>query len=508
MSGLGLIQNILPASLAAHTSMSLPRTFAYRIGGRVAEMALDTTAFSVETTANAHARAGLLLTKLVSGMTEVRVTKTVSERTIGEPPFFLKKHDHFITSLDGKVDLLLAELSYDRANGIDGGVKVARGDDNPAILFTHGMFMNSNFGLFPIDGHGRIPNMDTLRTFLGFFAFLGFRVFYLHMRNCVHIQNRYMRNKSAYVTDPKLRPDLHGVRYTIPPDTTFDDLKRHDIGSALTHIVRDLGCERVVAMAHSLGGDMLYDYIGRGLPYSENIVGFAPLCSPLRWKFDDEALIRILVKISKNAEAINTFFEQVGNSRRTNPLAFLAERVRIGSEVLAGFSPATGFMYQVGTHLPWIRGALNTLRYTEDESEHVTPKTIGKFIRKCLEPMPPLMVEHFMRLVQSQDGVLTTHDGRVIRDQFPNIQIPILAIGGDRDGLANPARNIAPDFDRLGSKNKRILTVEGGDHFTTIAGKKAPKATWFEIAKWMHEMGFYPDYNADTLQQIYERHIA
>ena len=508
MIQLGSIQNLLSPATLAHSNGSIPRALAYRVGGRCAELALSGTAHSVETTAKMYARAGLLLTNLVSGVREVRVEKMSSERDVGVPPFYLTKRDHFITSLDGEADLLLSELSYDRANGTDNGTGIVRSDDYPAIFYSHGMFTNANFGLFPIDGRGPIPNIDTIRTFLGFLAFLGFRVFYLHMRNCVHIQNRYVRNKSAYVTDPNRRPDLQGVPYTIPPGTTFDVIKRHDIGSALAHIVGTHGFERIVAIAHSLGGDMLYDYIGRDLPFAENIVGFAPLCSPLRWKFDDERLIRILIMISKNAEAINNFLEEVGSDKRTNPLGFLAERLRLGSEILAGFSPATGFIYEVGTHLPWIRNALKTLRYTDDNSENVTAKTIGKFIRKCLEPMPPLMIKHFMRLVRSDTGILTTHDGRTVRDVFPNIQIPVMAVAGDKDGLAHPERNIVPDFWRIGSENKRLHVVGGGYHFTTIAGRKAPKATWFEITRWMHEMGFYPDYDPVTLEAVYEKYIA
>ena len=188
------------------------------------ETGLDVTAAAAEAAARTYAGAGLALTRLVSGVREARVPKKTSEREVGVPPFFLTKHDHFITSLDGSVDLMLGELgcSASPKNGY-----------LPALFYTHGMFMNANFGLFPIDGNGPVPNIDTIRTFLGFFAFLGFPVFYLHLRNCVHVQNRYVRNHSRYVTDPALRPDLRSVPYIVPERSTFETVMRGDIGAAL-----------------------------------------------------------------------------------------------------------------------------------------------------------------------------------------------------------------------------------------------------------------------------------
>jgi len=488
-------------------SMSFVSNTFTNFTGRVVNIALDTTALSLNAAASSYANAGLMLTRLVSGVKEIGVAKVKSERNVGVAPFYLVKKDHFIKSLDGKVDLLLAEVSFDRKNGTNDDSGIVRGNDYPAIFYSHGMFMNSNFGLFPIDGRGHIPNIDTIKTFLGFLAFLGFRVFYLHMRNAVHIQNRYVRNNSNFVTDPSLRPDLRGVPYSIPKGTTFDDLRDFDIGSALRYIVEEVGEKNIVAIAHSLGGDMLYDYMGLKRPYAKNIVGFVPLATPLRWDFKDEALIKVLIKIGKNAEAFNSLLEVLGSDRQTNPLGYFAERMRLASELLAGFSPAVGLLYRIATKLPFVKDALNTLRNTDGENGGVNMKIAGKFIRKCLEPMPPTMVSHFMRIVNSSEGCLTSHDGRIISEGFSNIRIPILAVAGEKDGLAIADRNIAPDFGKLASNQKKILIVPNADHFTTISGPNAPRYMWFEVAKWMHDMGFYPEYDASALERLYRTYI-
>lgn len=482
--------------------------FLHRIGGMATGAALDATYFGLNTAASAYSSAGLSLTRLVSGIRETGMQKRETERISGRAPYFLTKRDHFIKSLDGRVDLLLGEISFDRTAAASSANDIERSEELPAIFFSHGMFMNANFGLFPIDGRGQIPNIDTLNTFLGFFAYLGFKVFYLHMRNCVQVQNRYVRNTSAYVTNPSARPDMRGVKYEIPPGTTFDVVKENDIGSALKYINATLGHDKIVAMAHSLGGDMLYDYIGSGLPYSGNIAGFVPLCSPLRWKYPDEMLIRILLKISKSADALNSFMEQSGVGRRANPLGFVSERVRFASELLAGFSPLTGAAFKVSAQIPLLREALATLYYPGDDFAHANQRVIGKFIRKCLEPMPTPMIEHFMKILSSNDGSLTTSEGRPISAVLPNISIPVLAIAGGRDGLAKAEQNIEPEFKKIGSSSKKIQIVENGDHFTTVIGRESPRATWLEIVSWIHEIGLYPGFDRSVIEKIISDHVA
>ncbi|HPW45276.1 MAG TPA: hypothetical protein PKU96_02770 [bacterium] len=481
--------------------------FIHRIGGMATGAALDAAYFGLNAAASAYSSAGLNLTRIVSGLRETGMQKRETERISGRTPYFLTKRDHFIKSLDEKVDLLLGEISFDRIAASSSANDIERSEELPAIFFSHGMFMNANFGLFPIDGRGQIPNIDTLKTFLGFFAYLGFKVFYLHMRNCVQVQNRYVRNTSAYVTDPSARPDMRGVKYEIPPGTTFDVVKENDIGSALRYINVEMGYDKIVAIAHSLGGDMLYDYIGSKLPYSSKIAGFVPLCSPLRWKYPDEMLIRILLKVSKSADALNSFMEQAGVERRADPLGFVSERVRFASELLAGFSPLTEVAFKVSAQIPLLREALATLYYPGEDFAHINQRIIGKFIRKCLEPMPTPMIEHFMKILSSSDGSLTTSEGRPISAVLPNISIPVMAIAGGRDGLAKAEQNIEPEFKKIGSSSKKIHIVENGDHFTTVIGKDSPRTTWLEIASWLHKIGLYPEFDRNVVEKIISDHV-
>jgi pimeloyl-ACP methyl ester carboxylesterase len=271
-------------------------------------------------------------------------------------------------------------------------------------------------------------------------------------------------------------------------------------------MVEELGIKQIVAMAHSLGGVMTADYLGQELPHSDKIVGFIPLNSPFRWKFD-ELLIRLVIEISKNAEALNGLLEELGGEKSYSPLAFLGKRARKAAQVAAGLSPIVGMLYKLGTYIPWIKTALRTLRNPDDKKERITHRTIGKFLRKCLEPMPEKMVKHFLRVIRSETGEFFDDEGRKIADSFDRVKAKMLVVTGEKDGLANLDAHIAPDLDRFTSTEVETLEVAEADHFTTIAGAKSPRQVWFKIAEWLHRNGWYPEYDAAKLEDLYEDYI-
>jgi hypothetical protein len=95
------------------------RTVANKVAISTIEAGLDLTAHTVNAAASLYGTAGLAATKLVSGAREIRVEKVPIEREVGKAPYYLSKKDHFIESLDGEVDLLLAEVNFDRVAGAD-----------------------------------------------------------------------------------------------------------------------------------------------------------------------------------------------------------------------------------------------------------------------------------------------------------------------------------------------------------------------------------------------------
>ncbi|HQG14105.1 MAG TPA: hypothetical protein PLT05_07090, partial [bacterium] len=196
-----------------------------------------------------------------------------------------------------------------------------------------------------------------------------------------------------------------------------------------------------------------------------------------------------------------------GVERRADPLGFVSERVRFASELLAGFSPLTEVAFKVSAQIPLLREALATLYYPGEDFAHINQRIIGKFIRKCLEPMPTPMIEHFMKILSSSDGSLTTSEGRPISAVLPNISIPVMAIAGGRDGLAKAEQNIEPEFKKIGSSSKKIHIVENGDHFTTVIGKDSPRTTWLEIASWLHKIGLYPEFDRNVVEKIISDHV-
>lgn len=74
-------------------------------------------------------------------------------------------------------------------------------------------------------------------------------------------------------------------------------------------------------------------------------------------------------------------------------------------------------------------------------------------------------------------------DGVSYTRMIENSELPLLAVSGSADLLANPGA-VKPLFERSKSKDKRYLKVDAG-HGDLLVGKQAPEQLWPAVGEWL-----------------------
>lgn len=234
----------------------------------------------------------------------------------------------------------------------------------------------------------------------------------------------------------------------------FDDFLDKDIPAALELVKRVSGQPRVFWLGHSMGG--MLGYALAGDEKRDDLAGLVAVCSPV-W------LDR----------------------------SFGMGRLKLLSRLLG---PARAVMFRPLSRFfaPMLGRAPNFLSQPMMLAGSMEPRAVRRAMVNLVENASVALVRQMMGWVRKRTFV--SSDGqRDYMERLSNIDVPVLLLAADRDGLASP-ESVAPAYERIRSSDKqmRVFGIDAGDDFDfghgdVLLGTLAPKLVHVEIANWLEE---------------------
>jgi pimeloyl-ACP methyl ester carboxylesterase len=225
----------------------------------------------------------------------------------------------------------------------------------------------------------------------------------------------------------------------------FDDLVEKDIPTAVAYVRKVTGAPAIDYVGHSLGGMVVYGYLGRG---GEGIGAATILGSPMRLDLGGPAdlLLPQLAAMLNPAWALPV--------KGVSPLGI----------------PMTGMMPDNPQEL---------LLYNPDNTSHESMK---KLMTEGAEDVSVLLLQQLAGLLKS--GELKSKDGtRDYRLALAQVTVPVLVVAGKRDRFATvPA--VKAGYAALGGpKEWKLMGVENGAkadyaHMDLVLGDRADTELW------------------------------
>lgn len=238
-------------------------------------------------------------------------------------------------------------------------------------------------------------------------------------------------------------------------DWNVDDYIRYDIPAALKFVTSYTKKPKVLWVGHSLGGMIMYGYLGLNNPAPE-IQGVVTVGSPL-------IVPQPPNKILKAFEANKLLFK-----------TFLIINTRTGA---TGIAPFHRFLITPD----------EVLMYNK---ENVDPITIGMVLEFVVEDLPVGVVDQVMDMVKT--GKFRSADRSIdYTKRAKRITVPVLFCCGKADNLAYP-ESVRFAYQTITSEDKSFAmfgTANGQahdyGHNDLILGKHAKKEVYPEIIKWI-----------------------
>jgi pimeloyl-ACP methyl ester carboxylesterase len=245
-----------------------------------------------------------------------------------------------------------------------------------------------------------------------------------------------------------------------PRSWTFDDLVAFDVPTAVGHVAAVTASE-VTWVGHSMGGMLLYAYLGRGAENAHRVRAGVTIASPVEFP-----------------TASSDLFREIG--------AFL---LRI---------PFSDTIYQrtVLTALWTLLGRSSAL-HVGMNPENVERHVIGRALHLFIENVPRAKLQQLA--LWALEGAFCSVDRRVdYRSALAQVTIPILAIAGSADRLATPAA-VRRALDHLPvppATNLEFGRAHGHSadygHVDLILGRAAPTEVFPVVAEWLASFGDGP----------------
>jgi predicted alpha/beta hydrolase len=242
-----------------------------------------------------------------------------------------------------------------------------------------------------------------------------------------------------------------------PRSWTFDDLAGFDLPAAVGHVAAMTGRD-VTWVGHSMGGLLLYAYLGRGAEHAHRLRAGVTIASPVVFPATSA-----------------TLFRDIGLFLLSLPL----------SEVI--------YQRWVLTALWTLVGWSSALRVGMNP-ENVERQVIGQALRLFIENVPRAKLRQLA--LWACDGAFCSADGRVdYRAALGRVTTPILAIAGSADRLATPAA-VRRALDHLPVPPAAYLefgrahghSTDYG-HVDLILGRAAPAEVFPAVAAWLASCG-------------------
>jgi predicted alpha/beta hydrolase len=249
------------------------------------------------------------------------------------------------------------------------------------------------------------------------------------------------------------RPGEHCVS---PTSWTFDDLAAFDLPTAIAHVAR-VSQRPVAWVGHSMGGMLLYAYLGVHSGGTSPLVAGVTIASPVVFP---TASSQLLGAIGRGLLAV-PFADTIHQRLALGALWWLVGR---SSMLAVGMNP-----------------------------ENVDRAVVGRALPRALSNVPR---RKLMQLAQwSTEGAFCSADRQIdYRAALVAVRTPLLVLAGSDDRLATPAavRRVL-DFLPATSATYRELGRHSGasadyGHVDLVLGRRAPDEVFPAIAAWLEEV--------------------
>jgi len=237
-------------------------------------------------------------------------------------------------------------------------------------------------------------------------------------------------------------------------DWNIDDYIKYDIPAALKFVTEQTGKPKVTWIGHSLGGMIMYAYLGSNNP--DLLRSVAAIGSP------------IIIPQPPN-QILSAFV----NNRHLFK-AFLIVNTRSGA---TGIAPFRKFIV------------------TPDEilffnGNNVKDETVKKLLSYVVEDLPVGVVDQIIKMIQT--GVFMSADGSInYTDQIKNIDLPMLLVCGKADNLA-PPESVRRVYHDIKSKDKTFIMFGTSNgykkdygHNDLVLGTISEKEVYPKIYNWL-----------------------
>ena len=244
---------------------------------------------------------------------------------------------------------------------------------------------------------------------------------------------------------------LPGCRH--PRSWTFDDLVRTDVPAAIEFVQRHIGHRRVCWIGHSMGGMVIYAYLGLARDAAAlaaavtlaSPVTFPPIASQLMRQLGELLLALPFPERIPQRAVLGVLWQLVGRTRALD----------------VGMNP--------------------------DNIDHAV---VGVALRRSICNVPRAKLRQLS--AWALRGAFASIDGSIdYRQNLRHVRTPVLSLAGARDRLA-PPENIQIACDLLASARKRVVILGKAQHFRTdyghvdtVFGRHAPDEVFPLIADWV-----------------------
>jgi pimeloyl-ACP methyl ester carboxylesterase len=265
----------------------------------------------------------------------------------------------------------------------------------------------------------------------------------------------------AWVIEPRGRGLSHPDPETAPPQSwTFDDLVDFDAPAAIEHVTRMTG-SRVAWIGHSMGGMLLYAYLGRNADREHPVAAGVTIASPVVFPTIHSTLLRRLGPFLLSLP----FTEMIPQRWAVGLLwALLANSSNLFGDVAAlriGFNP-----------------------------DNVDRQMVGGAMRAAICNIPRAKLRQLARW--SLEGVFCSVDGQIdYRAALEGVRTPILVTAGSADTVAPPAA-VRRALDRLPAGRSDYMEFgrahgQSADygHVDLILGRVASVEVFPALASWI-----------------------
>jgi predicted alpha/beta hydrolase len=241
---------------------------------------------------------------------------------------------------------------------------------------------------------------------------------------------------------------------------TFDDLAMFDLPAAVDHVAGATG-RRVAWVGHSMGGLLLYAYLGRRAGDDVPVAAGVTIAAPVVFPATSSELLHRIGHVLLQMPFSETIHQRL-------VLGALWHLVGHTSTLEIGMNPANVDRRVVGRALP---------------------RAIGNVPRRKLQQL-----SHW-----SLAGEFSSADGRVdYRAALGGVRTPLLVVAGSMDRLATPAA-VQRALEHLPERTAEYLefgraqghSIDYG-HVDLVLGRAAPAEVFPAIADWLARRGAVP----------------